>query len=118
MSTVTAGKLGEDTAVKLLLKKGYRVLARNFRSKLGEIDIVAQDGKTLVFVEVKTRWSDKFGYPQESVTRRKLASIARTGGYFKLLHPQTPDSLRIDVVALEVRQNKVISAELIKNASY
>src|SRR3990167_10529495 len=115
MSTVTAGKLGEDTAVKHLLKSGYKILQRNFRSKFGEIDIVAIDPSTgsgqvtLVFVEVKTRWNKEYGYPQEAVTPRKLRKIARTGEYFKLLNPQTPELLRIDVVAIEVENDNVIS---------
>ena len=123
MSTVTAGKLGEDTAVKHLLKSGYKILQRNFRSKFGEIDIVAIDPSTgsgqvtLVFVEVKTRWNKEYGYPQEAVTPRKLRKIARTGEYFKLLNPQTPELLRIDVVAIEVENDNVISIDHIKNAS-
>ena len=117
MSNVQAGKLGEQAAAKLLAKNGYKILDRNFRSKLGEIDIVAQEGNILVFVEVKTRWSPKFGTPEEAVTPWKIKSIIRTGNYYKLLHPATPDLMRIDVVAVEVSVNRVTSARLIKNAT-
>lgn len=116
-TTIQAGKLGEDAAVKLLQREGYKILDRNFHSKRGEIDIVAQDQDILVFVEVKTRWSKKFGYPEEAVTPRKLWSIQRTGEYYKLTHPNTPDLLRIDVIAVEVEGNKVTSVRIIKNAS-
>lgn len=116
-TTIQAGRLGEDAAVKLLQKEGYKILDRNFRSRMGEIDIVARDGSTLVFVEVKTRWSKRFGYPEEAVTPRKLWAIGRTGEYYKLTRPNTPDLLRIDVVAVEVEGNKVVSARIIKNAT-
>lgn len=117
LPTTFSGRAGEDAAASLLLRYGYRVLARNFHSKFGEIDIVAQEGATLVFVEVKTRWSRKFGFPEEAVTPWKLRSIIKTGDYFKLLHPNTPDLLRIDVVAIEVEEGRVVSARLIRNAS-
>lgn len=117
MSTTSSGQLGEIAASEYLKNKGYKILGRNFRSKFGEIDLVAIDGDTLVFVEVKTRWNKAYGYPQEAVTPRKLRKIARTGEYFKLLNPQTPELLRIDVVAIEVEDDTVTSLELIKNAS-
>lgn len=118
MSNLRAGKLGEEAARKLLKNKGYKILARNFRSRFGEIDIVAQDKETLVFVEVKTRWSAKYGVPEEAVTPWKLRRIVKTGEYYKLSHPNTPDLMRVDVVAVEVRGNKVIDSRLIKDAAY
>lgn len=117
MSTVHAGRLGEQIALKILRKKGYKILQRNFRSRFGEIDIVAQDGNTLVFIEVKTRWSKRFGTPEEAVTPWKLRAIAKTGDYYKATHPKTPDLMRIDVVALEIEEDKPIKARIIKNAA-
>jgi len=112
------GARGEKLAASLLRQKGYKILERNFRCRLGEIDIVAQDGDTLVFVEVKTRWSEKFGPPEEAVTARKLRSIEKTGQYFRLLHPGLPEAERIDVVAIELDgAGKVTREELIKNAT-
>ncbi|MBI2007108.1 MAG: YraN family protein [Candidatus Blackburnbacteria bacterium] len=116
MSTVRAGKLGERIALQILRKKGYKILQRNFRSNFGEIDIVAEDYGTLVFVEVKTRWSKKFGNPEEAVTPRKLRSIIKTGDYYKLTHPNTPNLIRIDVVAIDI-EGKKAKARLIRNAS-
>jgi putative endonuclease len=116
--TVTAGKAGEDAAVKLLQTRGYKIIARNFRSKVGELDIIAIDGNTLVFVEVKTRWSRDYGYPEEAITPKKLQSIMKTAEYFKLTHPSTPDLQRIDAVAIEVDGERIIRAELIKNISF
>ncbi|OGY07905.1 MAG: hypothetical protein A2700_01225 [Candidatus Blackburnbacteria bacterium RIFCSPHIGHO2_01_FULL_44_64] len=106
------GREGENKAVRFLEKSGYKVLTRNFRSKLGEIDIVAIDHNTLVFVEVKTRRDSNHGYPEEAVTPRKLRSIIKTGEYYKLLNPQTPELLRIDVVAIDGEE-----VRLLKNVS-
>lgn len=117
MSTLTAGRAGEEAALRLLQIRGYKILARNFRSKVGEIDIIAQDGDVLVFVEVKTRWNREYGYPEEAVTTQKLRSIVRTAEYYKLTHPNTPDLMRVDVVAVEVEDNKIKKARIIKNVT-
>lgn len=109
------GKYGEDLAVKFLQDQGYKILARNFRSHFGEIDIIGLDGGILVFIEVKTRWNEAFGLPEEAITPRKIRSIARTGDYYKLLNPQLPGSLRIDAVVIEIDEQKLKRIELIKN---
>lgn len=116
-TTTTAGKLGEDYAIKLLKKQGYKILQRNFRSKFGEIDAIAEDRNTLVFVEVKTRWSRNFGNPEEAVTPLKLRHLVRAAEYFKLLNPKTPELMRIDVVATEVENGKVTEARILKNVT-
>ncbi|CAG0930904.1 partial hypothetical protein, partial [Planctomycetaceae bacterium] len=67
MNKLAIGKQGEDEAAAFLEGKGYAVLERNYRCRYGEIDIVARDGRTVVFVEVKTRGSDRFGTPTASV---------------------------------------------------
>ena len=69
------GRNSEQQAVKYLEKKGYRILGRNFRSRKAEIDIIAEDGAWLVFVEVKSRSSHLFGSPQEAVDSRKQRKI-------------------------------------------
>ncbi len=76
------GIKGEDLAVKFLKKKGYRILSRNFKTPLGEIDIVAQDGETLVFVEVKTRTDNSFGLPFEAVDYRKKEKLRKVALYY------------------------------------
>jgi len=115
-STRNLGLVGESLAVKFLHQKGYKIIEKNFRSKFGEIDIVAQDGDTLVFIEVKTRWTREYGPPEEAVTPRKIRSIVKTGQYYKLLHPQQPEALRIDVVTIDFFKNKG-EVRLIKNVS-
>lgn len=71
------GKTGEALASNYLKKRGYYILAKNYRTKMGEIDIVARDGACLVFVEVKTRQSDAYGLPEESVTIKKMRKLTR-----------------------------------------
>lgn len=117
MSSISSGKRGEQAALKFLKRKGYKILGKNFRSRFGEIDIVAQEAEVLVFVEVKTRWSHKFGYPEEAVTFWKLRSIIKTGQYYKLLHPKTPELMRVDVVALDIVGDQAVDIRLIKNVT-
>ena len=69
------GKKGETVAVRYLKKQGYRIVEQNYRSKVGEIDIIARDKQSLVFVEVKTRTNEKFGLPETSITQEKLEKI-------------------------------------------
>lgn len=112
--TSEAGHLAEAFAVGLLQKSGYKIVERNFRSRFGEIDIVAIDRDTLVFAEVKARWSRKFGAPEEAVTPSKLWKIQRTGQYFSIKHPEMPKKLRIDVIALEIENGQILSSKIIK----
>lgn len=93
------GFIGEQAAASYLLSKQFRILERNFKARYGEIDIVAREGNTLVFVEVKTRCTDSYGSPEMSVTPRKLREVIQTAQYYVLLHPEIPD-MRIDVVAI------------------
>lgn len=112
------GRKGEELAVAYLKSKGFRIIARNFRSKVGEIDIIACEKDTLVFIEVKTRWSIKFGLPEEAVTPWKLRSIVKTSQYFKMLHPELPESLRVDVVAISLLPSgELEEIRLIKNVT-
>ena len=116
------GDLGERYAIRLLLKNGYKIIEKNFNTRFGEIDIVAidpstgsgQSDYTLVFVEVKTRWSKKYCKPEEAVTPRKLGHIKKAAEFYLLTHPDHPKKLRIDVVAIEVEDQKVTSAKIIK----
>lgn len=98
-------KEGEDLATAYLIKKGYRILKRNFHSRFGEIDIIATDKNTLIFIEVKSRWSESFGSPEEAVTIWKLQSIIKTANYFKMCNPQTPSSQRIDAIGIVFADN-------------
>lgn len=112
-TTSKAGKFGEEFAVNLLLNKGYKILQKNFRSRFGEIDIIAMDGDYLVFVEVKTRWNINFGLPEEAVTQSKIWKITRTAEFYMLKHPNNAKKQRIDVVSLLINKGKVQNAKII-----
>jgi len=118
MRRKSLGNLGENLALKYLRKnKGYRFLERNFHSKFGEIDLIFRDKKTIVFVEVKTRFSQSFGRPEEAVRFGKIASIIKTAQYFQFLHPDLVQSWRIDVVAVDLdpQSEEVIQIEHFQN---
>jgi len=91
------GRLAEDLATQALRGKGYEILERNFANKFGEIDIIAKDGETLVFVEVKAKTGEEFGLPEEMVGKGKLAKIRQMAGVY--LEEQS-FLCRIDVVAM------------------
>jgi putative endonuclease len=94
------GKTGEEIAVRLLKNNGYRIITRNYRTKLGEIDIIAEDKDTLCFIEVKTRNSDRFGLPCEAVFSAKQKQIAKAAlGYLKE-HKLLERKARFDVVSI------------------
>lgn len=95
-------KLGEDLACKYFEHKGYKIIDRNFRVRNGEIDIVATFKNTLVFVEVKTRTSSKFGSPLEAITYYKLKSIVKTAQFYKITHRNLPSLMRIDAVSVDL----------------
>lgn len=117
MRKKSLGNLGENLALKYLQNKGYKFIARNFRSRFGEIDLIFQENNNLVFVEVKLRLNDTYGQPEEAINKWKITSIIKTAQYFKLLYPKFPDSLRIDVIAILYNslENNIISLKHIKN---
>ena len=100
MNTRAEGRRGEQLAARFLSKKGYKVVERNFVCRFGEIDIVALDGDTVVFTEVKYRKNDKFGMPREAVDRRKQKTIEQCAAYWLYKNSLTGVPTRFDVVEL------------------
>ena len=94
------GTLGEDIAEHFLRSLYYTILSRNFHTHYGELDIIARDGKTLVFVEVKTRTGNTYGSPEDAITPKKLHDVIRAAEYYLLAHPLVKRNFRIDVVAI------------------
>jgi putative endonuclease len=94
------GRWGEEQAVQFLCARRWKILERNVRTPVGELDIVARDGRTLVFVEVKTRRSAAFGAPQEAVGVRKQRQILRAAQWFLAQAGNPPGLLRFDVIAV------------------
>ncbi len=97
-----AGRWGEDLAHRLLRREGLAVVARNFatQSGSGEIDLVAWEGETLVFVEVKTRASDEFGTPDQAVDKEKRRRLERAGRAYASRARVDWDRVRFDVVSI------------------
>jgi len=112
---LSLGKQGEEFAAGFLKKQGYKIKETNYRSPLGEIDIIAIDRDTLVFIEVKTRKSIEFGSPFEAVNGRKKRQIAKTAQYYLLEKKISNTPLRFDVVSVSGSEEKM-GAELIRNA--
>jgi putative endonuclease len=102
----SVGKSGEDLACDELRRRGYAILARRYRSRMGEIDIVARDGDTLVFVEVKARRSFRFGRPGEAVTWRKRRKLLLMAGDFVARSRLALVPCRFDVVAVTLGQGR------------
>lgn len=95
------GKTGEDIAVGELERRGYAILARRYRTRYGEIDIVAQHGETTVFVEVKARATGEFGTAAEAVTRWKQRRLARMAADYAARNDLLGRPCRFDVVAID-----------------
>jgi putative endonuclease len=111
------GAQGEQIAVNYLKRKGYRIRERNFRCREGEIDIVAEKGSFLVFVEVRTKKDTSFGTPEESITASKKDKLIALAQTYVETHSSLPASWRIDVVAIELdKRGKISRLRLIKNA--
>jgi len=102
------GDLGEKAASLILQRHNYKIVARNYRSRFGEIDIIALDDDTLVFVEVKLRTSLRFGLPEEAVGRTKIEKIKKVGFEFWKKNFPHIKKIRIDVVSLKFSDGKFL----------
>ena len=109
------GESGESIAVKFLKKNGYKIIERNYRCNLGEIDIIARDGRVLAFIEVKARRTDEFGGPKWAVTSRKQRKISMVALKYLKETEQMEKKARFDVVAVRLLPGDP-DVEIIKNA--
>lgn len=100
------GNKAENLAARFFVSKGYKILKRQYRTRGGEIDLIARDGNEIVFIEVKARVSNDFGYPEESVTQSKLDKIQRTAEMYLSKYRMTSVAYRIEVVAIEYREGQ------------
>ena len=110
------GALGEQYAVKYLKKQHYKILEKNYKCKLGEIDIIARDGGEIAFVEVKTRPDDPYVRGMYAVDRRKQEHILRTAAFY-IAETGTKLQPRMDVIEVELgADNRLVSINHIKAA--
>ena len=109
--------LGEKIARDFLGKNGYEIIDTNYRCPDGEIDIIAKQKDTLVFIEVRTKKGRSYGSPEESITPLKKEKLRAVAGHYSQHRSELPAEWRIDVVAIEMdRNNKVTRIEIIENA--
>ena len=112
---IALGQIGEDLACRELERRGYAILARRYRARGGELDVVARDGATIVFVEVKARQGRAFGHAAESVGFVKRRRIAQLAQAFILRHGLTGHPCRFDVVAIHLEDGRP-QIEVFQNA--
>jgi len=110
------GQEGESAAEQYLRHKGYRIVARNLRSSVGELDLVAEDGQVLVFVEVKARRTDAFGGAIHAVHQRKQEKLIRLAAQYLARHHVKDRPCRFDVVLLQGMASGAPQIEHIQNA--
>jgi putative endonuclease len=112
------GREGESAALTFIKKKGYRILEKNFRSKVGEIDIIAEQDGVIVFIEVKARTNHEFGHPLNALTPAKQRKIIQTAQSFLARKRLSEKPMRFDVVALTSKSENDDSweIELLENA--
>jgi putative endonuclease len=104
------GETGEEIAARHLFRKGFRLLESNYRCEVGEIDLIAEDRGTVVFIEVKTRKSLASGAPEEAVDREKQRKIVRAANWFLQPWGRWPQRIRFDVVGIELDDNDRVIA--------
>lgn len=108
MNRTALGKFGEEIAFKYLLKKGFVLKQRNFRAGRYEIDLVMEDlGGFIVFIEVKTRRSDKYGMGREAVDWKKQANIIAAAENYIYINGLYERKIRFDVVEVDLKNNKI-----------
>ena len=119
-TAVSIGALGEEAAALVLRKKGYKIIERNYRSKMGEIDIIAKDGEYTCFVEVRLRKNNSYGSPADSINEGKRRRIIRTAQLYAMEKGIFDTPMRFDVVLINAvaKENslKNVHLEIIKDA--
>jgi len=119
-TAVSIGNIGEETAVKALKKQGYKIIERNYRTKMGEIDIIAKDGEYTAFVEVRLRKNNNFGTPADTIDARKQQKIINTAQIYAVTNGIYDTPMRFDAVLINADTDgeKLVNAniQIIKNA--
>lgn len=117
MTRKTTGILGEKIASRYLTEYGYHIIETNYRCREGEIDIIASKDDSLIFIEVRTKRSQLFGTPEESITAIKKQHLRAVANHYRETHKDIPSSWRIDLIAIELgKTDRIQRIELIENA--
>lgn len=115
MTASETGKLGEERVCAFLAEKGYRIIARNYRIKGGEIDIIAENGFYIAFVEVKTRKFNSIATGFDAVTKRKKGLIIKTAADYCMKHPNMLQP-RFDVAEVTAASERIVGIDYVENA--
>jgi putative endonuclease len=115
-SHLRTGRRGEEAAAEHLEAIGCRILARNYRCRQGEIDLIADDHGVLVFVEVKTRSPSSYGAPRDAVTPAKRRKVARAASHYLLAHREQECAYRADIVEVGLLRGSVAAVRHLKGA--
>lgn len=107
MNNIEKGKLGEEIASKYITSKGGKVIEQNYRTKIGEVDLIVQINGELVFVEVKSRSNINYGYPSEAVNYKKQRKIINVAKYYILNNSLENVSIRFDVIEIYLKDKKI-----------
>jgi putative endonuclease len=117
MNRRRTGTLGEEIAAESLIKRGYCIIEKNYRTREGEVDIIATKDDCLVFIEVRTKRSGLFGTPEESITEKKKEHLRAVANRYRDSHQNLPPNWRIDVVCIDLDQSgNTRRLEIIENA--
>lgn len=108
------GKLGEDVATEFLIAQGFNIIARNWRSHRVELDIVARDGQTIVFCEVKTRRSNNCGVPAEAITQTKRDNLRTAALHWLSANSGFKAHIRFDVIGITIDSSRCPTISHIK----
>ena len=112
---IKIGKFGEQIAAKYLKDKGYKILKTNYYTREGEIDLICQKHGLLIFVEVKTRKNNYFGYPEESIDQNKQDRLVKAIQHFLQSHASAIESIRVDAVSIRLINYNKIKIKHFKN---
>ncbi len=115
-TTTERGRRGEDIAARWLREHGYRILERNYRRRFGEVDIIARHRDALVFIEVKSRGSSRFGTPLDSITPEKQRRLVMVAQDYLCRHGGSEQPCRFDVLAIETGPDGNPRVQLVENA--
>jgi putative endonuclease len=110
------GQNGEDLAASFLEKKAYSILTKNFRTPYGEIDLIARQANTIIFIEVKTRKSQSLGPPEISITPRKIDHMRSAAEFYIQEYSEQASEWRIDVISIQLQANEAPAIVHFENA--
>lgn len=101
------GRIGEEIACEFLIKNNYKILIKNFRCKIGEIDIIAKENDEIIFIEVKTRKQKEYGLPAEAVDKRKRNHMFFVAEYFLMINNMENIFCRFDVIEIYITKQDI-----------